>query len=113
MAGGFAPSAQRLKRLASAAFVRGGIVKHRGNLWRYHYECEAAEEEAEMKTETESPKFWTWHVRKELPDGMFTFCRYNATHGPVTAEHVRNSPHVREWIGEDRLDDIYHPEHSK
>lgn len=57
--------------------------------------------------------FWTWHVRKELPDGMFTFCRYNATHGPVTAEHVRNSPHVKEWLGSDRLDEIYHPENTR
>ncbi len=57
--------------------------------------------------------FWVWHVRKQLPDGMFTFCCYNAIHGPVTAEHVRNSPHVKEWLGSDRLDEIYHPEGTR
>lgn len=30
-------------------------------------------------------------------------CQYQASHGPVTAEHVRTSPRVREWIAGGRL----------
>lgn len=56
-----------------------------------------------------APSFHRWRIRKELPDGMFSCCEYNGRE-PVTAEHVRNAPSVREWLGTDKLDEIYHPE---
>ena len=58
---------------------------------------------------TTAPRFHRWRIRKELPDGMFTCCEFNAR-VPMTAEDVRTSPAVIEWLGNDRIDDIYHPE---
>ena len=56
-----------------------------------------------------APRFHRWRIRKELPDRMFTCCEYNGRI-PVTAEHALASPSVREWLGSDKLDEIYHPE---
>lgn len=56
-----------------------------------------------------APAFHRWRIRKELPDGMFSCCEYNAPF-PVTAEHVRTAPSVVEWLGKDTLDEIYHPQ---
>lgn len=56
-----------------------------------------------------SGSFHRWRIRKELPDGFFTFCDYNATL-PVTAESVSQAPSVLRWLGSDRLDAIYHPD---
>jgi hypothetical protein len=53
-----------------------------------------------------APSFYRWRIRKELPDGMFSRCEYNGR-VPVTADHVRNAPSVREWLGTDKLDEIY------
>lgn len=58
---------------------------------------------------TNQTSFHRWRIRKELPDGMFSCCEYNGR-VPVTAEHVLNAPSVREWLGTDKLDEIYHPE---
>lgn len=43
---------------------------------------------------------------------MFTCCEFTAP-VPVTADDVANSPSVKEWLGRDKLDAIYHPEPSK
>lgn len=69
-----------------------------------------SQEAAELAPRAGSaPSFYRWRIRKELPDGMFSCCEYNGRE-PVTAEHVRNAPSVREWLGTDKLDEIYHPE---
>jgi hypothetical protein len=60
-------------------------------------------------TELLLEKHHSWVVRKELPDGMFSACRYNGAF-PVTAEQVAGAPSVREWLGSHRLDAVYHPE---
>jgi hypothetical protein len=50
-----------------------------------------------------------WRIRKELPDGMFSCCEYNAPF-PVTASTVASAPSVQRWLDGCRIDDIYHPE---
>ena len=45
---------------------------------------------------------WTIRVRRQNQE-VDDLCQYKATHGPVTAEHVRQSPSVKEWIAGDRL----------
>jgi len=54
-----------------------------------------------------APKHIIWVVFKELKNGMFTSCRYNSRIGPVDEEHVRNATPVKEWLGRDRLYEIY------
>ena len=55
-----------------------------------------------MKTPTEPVKRHSWTIRVKRPGGDDT-CQYNGIHGPVTAEHVRQSPAVKRWIAGDRL----------
>ena len=50
-----------------------------------------------------------WRIRKELPDGMFSCCEYNAPF-PVAAATVAHAPSVQRWLAGCRIDDIYHPE---
>jgi hypothetical protein len=40
---------------------------------------------------------WTIRVRRQGSE-VDDICHYKATHGPVTEEHVRNAPSVKEWI---------------
>lgn len=50
---------------------------------------------------TEPPKFFSWTITKPKT-GEKTI--YNALHGrPVTSEHVKNSPAVRRWAGQDEI----------
>jgi hypothetical protein len=55
---------------------------------------------------TSPPKFFEWivRVRRKGQHGNDDTRKYTASHGkPVTAEHVRRSPSVKEFIGTDRL----------
>jgi hypothetical protein len=58
-------------------------------------------------------KYCHWRVRKELPDEYLQFVDYHSNCGPVTAEHVRTSPSVQRWLGEDKLVCIYPPSNPK
>lgn len=64
-----------------------------------------------MKSEIEKPTalHHRWRIRKELPDGMFSCCEYNAPF-PVPASTVARAPSVQRWLDGCRIDDIYHPE---
>ena len=64
-------------------------------------------------THSPTQTFWTWQIKKKLPSGKTENCRYNATHGPVTEQHVREAPTVKEWLGNDIIEDVWHPEGTK
>lgn len=57
----------------------------------------------------EVARFHSWIVRKEVPGGFFTSCRYNSP-TPCTAEDVAKAPSVVRWVGNDTISKIYHPE---
>ena len=62
-----------------------------------------------MNAKLQGGLFHRWRVRKELPDGMFSACEYNSPM-KTSASAVANAPSVKEWLGTDKLDAIYHPE---
>lgn len=55
-----------------------------------------------------APRFHRWRVRKKLPDGFYTARTYKAP-VPVTADDVLTSPAVLEWLGKDKVAEVYHP----
>lgn len=58
----------------------------------------------------ESPKFHRWRIRKELPDGLKSSCEYQSHCGPVTATQVLSDSTIRQWLGNDKVSKIYHPQ---
>lgn len=64
-------------------------------------EARAAREREKAPTK-EPVKRHSWVIRVER-GGEIDECRYKGTHGPVTAEHVRQSLVVKTWIAGDRL----------
>jgi len=65
-----------------------------------------------MSNQANKEMFRTWRVRKRFKDGgMCTVCQFEWPFGSdISADKVPISQSVKEWIGDDTLDDVYHPE---
>lgn len=52
-------------------------------------------------------KKFRWAVTVKRTNGAIEVGFYNAQHGiPITADHVKNSPAVKDWISTDELVEI-------
>jgi len=56
----------------------------------------------ETSPESEIERYHNWSIVKESPHGIESECQYSNT-SAVTEDHVKNSPKVKQWLGNDKL----------